>query len=118
MKLRGLLVPAASLGPNVAYILIFAGLIFQLTGLVTLGIMFFGIAVLFSILTLPVEIGASRKALAMLDSTGIITSPDENARGAVDADGGGADLRRGGDHLGPDAALLPHAVATEQLTGP
>ena len=81
MKLRGLLVPAASLGPNVAYILIFAGLIFQLTGLVTLGILFFGIAVLFSILTLPVEIGASRRALAMLDSTGIITSPDEK-RGA------------------------------------
>jgi uncharacterized protein len=81
MKLRGLLVPAATLGPNVAYILIFAGLIFQLTGLVTLGILFFGIAVLFSILTLPVEIGASRRALAMLDSTGIITSPDEK-RGA------------------------------------
>jgi uncharacterized protein len=81
MKLRGLLVPAASLGPNVAYILIFAGLIFQLTGLVTLGILFFGIAVLFSILTLPVEIGASRRALAMLDSTGVITSPDEK-RGA------------------------------------
>ena len=81
MKLRGLLVPAASLGPNVAYILIFAGLIFQLTGLVTLGILFIGIAVLFSILTLPVEIGASRRALAMLDSTGVITSPDEK-RGA------------------------------------
>ncbi|MDF2735600.1 MAG: yugP [Chloroflexota bacterium] len=81
MKLRSLLVPAATLGPNVAYILIFAGLIFQLTGLVTLGILFFGIAVLFSVLTLPVEIGASRRALAMLDSTGIITSPDEK-RGA------------------------------------
>ena len=81
MKLRGLLVPAASLGPNVAYILIIVGLIFQVTGLVTLGILFFGIAVLFSVLTLPVEIGASRRALAMLDSTGVITSPDEK-RGA------------------------------------
>ena len=81
MQLRSLLVPAATLGPNVAYILIFAGLIFQLTGLVTLGVLFFAIAVLFSILTLPVEIGASRRALAMLESTGIITSPDEK-RGA------------------------------------
>jgi uncharacterized protein len=81
MQLRSLLVPAATLGPNVAYILIFAGLIFQLTGLVTLGILFFAIAVLFSILTLPVEIGASRRALAMLESTRIITSPDEK-RGA------------------------------------
>jgi Zn-dependent membrane protease YugP len=79
MKIRGILVPAASLGPNVAYILIFAGLIFQLSGLVTLGIIFFGIAVLFSILTLPVEIGASRKALAMLDSTGLVTTTGERA---------------------------------------
>ena len=81
MQLRSLLVPAASLGPNVAYILIFAGLIFQVTGLITLGILFFGIAVLFSVLTLPVEIGASRKALASLEATGLITSPDER-RGA------------------------------------
>jgi Zn-dependent membrane protease YugP len=81
MRLRGLLVPAATLGPNVAYLLIFAGLIFQLTGLITLGVLFFGIAVLFSVLTLPVEIGASRRALAMLESTGVITSPVEK-RGA------------------------------------
>ena len=118
MKLRGVLVPAASLGPNVAYILIFAGLIFQITGLVTLGIIFFGIAVLFSILTLPVEIGASRKALAMLDSTGLVDHARGTARGAVDADGGGPDLRRGGGHGGPDAALLPDPGAAEQLTGP
>jgi len=77
MQLRSLLVPAASLGPNLAYLLIFAGLIMNLTGLVTIGIAFFAIAVLFSILTLPVEIGASRRALAMLDSTGMLTSPQD-----------------------------------------
>lgn len=81
MRLRGLLVPAATLGPNVAYVLIFAGLIFQLTGLITLGVIFFGLAVLFSILTLPVEIDASRRALAMLDTTGVITTA-EGKRGA------------------------------------
>jgi Zn-dependent membrane protease YugP len=81
MRLRSLLVPAATLGPNVAYILIIAGLILSVTGLITLGIIFFGLAVLFSILTLPVEIDASRRALAMLDTTGVITSPDDK-RGA------------------------------------
>ncbi len=81
MKIRSLLVPAASLGPNVAYVLIFAGLILQIAGLITIGIIFFGIAVLFSVLTLPVEIGASRRALATLESTGLITSPEER-RGA------------------------------------
>lgn len=81
MALRSLLVPAASLGPNIGYLLIIAGLIFQMTGLITIGILFFGMAVLFSLLTLPVEIDASRKALAMLDSTGLVTSPEER-RGA------------------------------------
>jgi Zn-dependent membrane protease YugP len=81
MALRSLLVPAASLGPNIGYLLIIAGLIFQMTGLVTIGILFFGMAVLFAVLTLPVEIDASRKALAMLDSTGLATSPEER-RGA------------------------------------
>ena len=42
MKLRGVLVPAASFGPNVAYLLIFIGIIFNVAGLVTLGVLFFG----------------------------------------------------------------------------
>ena len=37
----------------------------------------FGIAVLFSLLTLPVEIQASRKALAMLDATGVVTTQQD-----------------------------------------
>jgi Zn-dependent membrane protease YugP len=86
MKLRGLLVPAASLGPTLGYVLIFAGFIFQLTGLLTLGIIFFALAVVFSILTLPVELQASQKAIAMLESTGII-------RTAQDRDGAKAMLR-------------------------
>lgn len=86
MKLRGLLVPAASIGPNIAYLLIFVGLIFQFAGLLTLGIVLFGIAVLFSVLTLPVEIQASQKAIAMLESTGVMTS-------SQDRDGAKAMLR-------------------------
>jgi Zn-dependent membrane protease YugP len=86
MKIRGVLVPAASLGPTVGYVLIFAGLIFQMTGLLTLGIIFFAIAVLFSVLTLPVELQASQKAIAMLESTGII-------RTAQDRDGAKSMLR-------------------------
>jgi Zn-dependent membrane protease YugP len=86
MKIRGLLVPAASLGPTVGYVLIFAGLIFQMTGLLTLGIIFFAIAVVFSVLTLPVELQASQKAIAMLESTGVI-------RTTQDRDGAKAMLR-------------------------
>jgi uncharacterized protein len=79
MQLRGLLVPAVSAGPGLAYIFILGGLILNMTGLFIIGAALFGVAVLFSVLTLPVEIQASRKALAMLESTGVITSEQDRA---------------------------------------
>jgi Zn-dependent membrane protease YugP len=50
-----------------------------MTGLILVGVALFALAVAFSVLTLPVEIQASQKALAMLDSTGVVTSPEERA---------------------------------------
>jgi Zn-dependent membrane protease YugP len=61
----------------VAYIFIIGGIILNMTGLLTIGILLFGLAVLFSILTLPVEIRASQKALAMLESTGVVTTQQD-----------------------------------------
>jgi Zn-dependent membrane protease YugP len=77
MQLRSLLVPAASVGSQFGLLLILGGFFLQMTGLLFVGIALFGIAVLFAVLTLPVEIQASQKALAMLESTGIVTSPQE-----------------------------------------
>ena len=81
MNLRSVLVPAASVGPSLAYGLIIMGLIFNMTGLIGIGILLFGVAVLFTILTLPVEIGARRRALAMLSSTGML-STEQDRQGA------------------------------------
>lgn len=77
MQFRALLVPAVSFGPGLAYLFIIGGLILNMTGLLTIGILLFGVAVLFSVLTLPVEIQASQKALSMLESTGVITSAQD-----------------------------------------
>jgi Zn-dependent membrane protease YugP len=79
MQLRSLLVPAVSVGPGLAYLFIFGGFLLQMTGLLLIGVALFGLAVLFSVLTLPVEIQASQKALAMLESTGVITSAEDRA---------------------------------------
>ncbi|MCB0232340.1 MAG: zinc metallopeptidase, partial [Anaerolineae bacterium] len=49
--------------PMLSYALIFMGLIFNITGLFYLGILVFGLMVLFSIITLPVEIDASRRGI-------------------------------------------------------
>ena len=77
MRARAFLVPAVTFSPTLSYILIFMGLIFNLTGLFWLGIVVFGLMVVFSLLTLPVEIGASRRALVMLRETGLMTTQDE-----------------------------------------
>lgn len=86
MQLRSMLVPAVSFGPSLAYLFIIGGIILNMTGLLTIGILLFGLAVLFSVLTLPVEIQASQKALAMLESTGVVTTQQ-------DRDGANAMLR-------------------------
>jgi uncharacterized protein len=72
MRARAFLVPAVTVSPMISYGLIFLGLIFNLTGLFWLGIIAFGLMVVFSILTLPVEIGASRRALVMLRESGLV----------------------------------------------
>ncbi len=84
MKLRTLLVPAASLGSNLGYILFLAGLIFFRSPLlVNVGILFFSAAVLFTVVTLPVELDASRRALASLTEKGILVSNEIDGARAV-----------------------------------
>lgn len=84
MKLRSLLVPAANLGSNLGYILFLAGLIFLRSPLLmNVGIAFFSAAVLFTVVTLPVELDASRRALALLSEKGILVSTEIDGARAV-----------------------------------
>lgn len=66
-RIRGALVPTAQLGSSLAFPLILGGLFIGLSGLITLGVIMFAGAVLFQIVTLPVEFDASRRALAALN---------------------------------------------------
>lgn len=77
MAMRNFLVPAVVISPNIAYFMIFFGLIMQLTGLIWLGIFFFALMVLFSVLTLPVEIDASRRGLKLLAEAGFMQSEND-----------------------------------------
>lgn len=81
IAVRSFLLPALRFSPMVSYFLIFIGLFLQLTGLMWLGILVFGISVLFSLLTLPVEIDASRRGLRMLREANLLTS-EQDAQGA------------------------------------
>ncbi|MBC7872086.1 MAG: zinc metallopeptidase [Chitinophagaceae bacterium] len=81
ISMRSFLVPAMQISPNIAYALIFAGIFFNLTGLLWVGIAFFGVTVVFMLLTLPVEFDASRRGLLLLREAGL-TSSAEDASGA------------------------------------
>ncbi len=75
LNLRTAIVPVANLGSTLAWPLILIGLFFtSSTGsfLINLGILGFSFAVLFQLVTLPVEFNASSRALRMLEQQGIL----------------------------------------------
>lgn len=74
LRVRSTLVPVAQLGSNLGPWLIIAGLIFNFTGLAGIGIALFGAAVLFQVVTLPVEFNASSRAAVQLKELGIATA--------------------------------------------
>ena len=79
LTIRGALVPVANFGSALAWPLILIGLL--ITGetsvfLINLGILLFSAAVLFQLVTLPVEFNASRRAVDVLGASGMLY-PDE-----------------------------------------
>jgi Zn-dependent membrane protease YugP len=75
LKFRTALVPAANIGSTLAWPLILIGLLFNSRSsmaFINLGILLFSLAVLFQLVTLPVEFDASARALKQLRSQGIL----------------------------------------------
>lgn len=77
LKLRAGLVPAVNIGSQVGPLLFIAGLLLNIAGLMWIGIMLFGMAFIFAIVTLPVELNASNRAIKMLDKGNLINSASE-----------------------------------------
>ncbi|BER92117.1 zinc metallopeptidase [Atrimonas thermophila] len=71
-SLRSTLVPVASFGSQLALPLFFIGFLFYIPVLMDIGIIFFSAAVLFQLITLPVEYDASRRAYVLLAQAGIV----------------------------------------------
>lgn len=77
LRFRHALVPVANLGSNLSWILILIGALTTITELFLLGIIFMAAAVLFQLVTLPVEFNASSRAMDQVVSLGIITNNEE-----------------------------------------
>ncbi len=79
LKIRTALVPAANIGSKAGIPLIFLGVFLGMNNiLIQVGIWVFAIAVLFQLVTLPVEFNASGRALAMLGDYGMLEREETN----------------------------------------
>lgn len=80
LSLRNMIFPVARFGSSAAWFFIIGGLFIpSLRGLMDIGIILFGAAVLFQLITLPVEFNASSRAIELLDSNGFIVSDERSA---------------------------------------
>ena len=78
LRFRSALVPVANFGSQLSWPMILLGILFGGLGspLVQVGILMFSLAVLFQLVTLPVEFNASSRAVRLLDSQGILSGEE------------------------------------------
>ena len=77
LRLRSTLVPVANIGSNFSWILILIGMFAGMSGFVLLGIVFMASAVVFQLVTLPVEFNASSRAMDQCIAIGVIRNDEE-----------------------------------------
>src|SRR5213080_4391155 len=77
LKARMAIVPVTMIASQMLPFVIFGGLFFHMTGLITLGIYCYIILLAFQIVTLPVEFDASRRAKIILQQMGIVRPGEE-----------------------------------------
>ncbi len=83
LQFRSALLPVASIGSQWGPILAIMGIFLQFSGLLQIGVFLFAGAVLFQLVTLPVEFDASRRAMVQLDQLGLSTPQDRGGARAV-----------------------------------
>ncbi len=79
LSIRNAIVPIASIGSQLAIPFFFLGFIFGIPSLMDVGILAFSLAVLFQLITLPVEFNASSKAITALFSSGYVSIREKEA---------------------------------------
>lgn len=86
LTLRNSIAPIASIGSRAAFLFIIAGIFMNALNIFDIGILLFSAAVVFQIITLPVEFNASNRAMVMLVSNNLIPhSEAESARKVLNA---------------------------------
>jgi hypothetical protein len=76
LELRHKIVPVTNFASSASFPILLVGILMNSMNLVFMGIILFSLVVLFHIVTLPVELNASRRALAQLSETGLVTNDE------------------------------------------
>jgi Zn-dependent membrane protease YugP len=77
LKLRAGIVPFVQVGSAIGYIIFALGLMLNFAGLTWLGVILFSAGALFALVTLPVELDASKRAMNMLESSRLVSTEEE-----------------------------------------
>ena len=83
LNLRSALVPVTQISSTLSYFVILAGFLFQSGGMILVGAILFSAAVVFAIVTLPVEWDASARAKKLMVKCGIVTREEQEKAGEV-----------------------------------
>jgi len=83
LQVRSAIVPVVQFGSSLAPILILVGFLLRFTTLAWIGVILFAGAVVFALVTLPVEFDASRRAKALLTQSGIVSAEEASGVSAV-----------------------------------
>jgi Zn-dependent membrane protease YugP len=76
MRIRSMIAPVANVATQISWIFLFAGIILGFFNLSMLGAYIFGAVVIFQLVTLPVELNASSRALHILENDGILANDE------------------------------------------
>ena len=82
-QFRSALFPAVQFASNIWFLFLIGGFILQITGFIFVAIALYSIAVLFQLVTLPVEFDASRRAKRQLQDLGLVASTEAGGVGGV-----------------------------------
>jgi hypothetical protein len=85
LMIRNISVPLANMGSTLSWVIFFMGLIFSTPLLLKAGIFLFIFVVLFTLITLPVEFDASKRAIKMLPVVGMPSSEVDEAKKVLNA---------------------------------
>lgn len=76
LRFRHRMVPLVNFTSKFTWILVLAGILFNITGMLNIGIAFFSLAVSFQVITLPVEFDASKRAMVELRENGLVATSE------------------------------------------